>query len=112
MSIELTLKAFEAQTFSSFQERAENISVDDLLHLLEGANYTISPAGKALVSEIHVGYSFPKSVYAVNIVEDELKLRRGIDVVLLKDFRFKLIYNQKLSNLEREKTAYPLIETD
>lgn len=112
MPLELTLNAFEAQTTSSFQERAENISIDDLLHLLEGANYYISPVGKNLVAELKVGYHHPKSVYSVKIVEDELILRRGIDIFSLKDFRFKVIYDKKLSKLKNEKLALLAIEPD
>lgn len=112
MSLELTLQAFEAQTKHSFQERAENISIADLLCLLDGANYTLSPTGKELVTALHIGYSPPKTEYAVCIVENELQLRRGTDVALFKDFRFRALYEDQLSRLRNEQAAHPTIDSD
>lgn len=110
MDLELTLQAFEAQTTRSFQERAENLSIADLLCLLDSANYSLSQTGNALVTALHVGYAPPKTEYAVSIVKNELRLRRGTDVALFTDFRFKVIYEDKLKKLREEQAVHPVID--
>lgn len=105
MSIELTLDAFESQTANSFQERAENISRDNLLQLLDNANYTLSPQGQALLAELHTGYSYPKTVYEVALFKDRLRLRRGTDAVSFKDFRFNLIYKREMLKAKEDQKS-------